>query len=118
VDYFLYQDIALRDIPKEEVFMKKFILLAFALLTSYSSFAGGVTCQFCPAESNACAPRTDCGQDTNADKCFTGNCREIKVCDTTNPKRPICRTEIQCSGCTCGASACEELYSGSLFELI
>ncbi|WP_413570314.1 hypothetical protein ACLWBD_07265 [Bdellovibrio sp. HCB117] len=50
--------------------MKTFAIL-LTILSGSISFAGGVTCTQCPAESTMCAPRADCAEDTHT----TFHCR-------------------------------------------
>lgn len=64
--------------------MKVFAVL-LSLLTSSMSFAGGIHCKQCPAESNICTPRPDCAEGTsNAYQCqFEGSNSQFQIVENS-----------------------------------
>lgn len=67
--------------------MKTFTIL-LSVLTGSLSFAGGINCKQCPAESNFCAPRPDCVDGTSrAYNCkFEGSTSQFQIVENSPQK--------------------------------
>lgn len=66
----------------------KTIAILLSMLAGSLSFAGGITCKQCPAESNACAPRPDCADGTTkAYNCqFQGSTDQFQIVENSPQK--------------------------------
>lgn len=69
--------------------MKTFAILLI-VMTGSLSFAGGINCKQCPAESNFCAPRSDCADNkSRAYNCkFEGSNSQFQIVEN-NPQKGL-----------------------------